>query len=260
MTRMNARVVIAGLAGLLLCMGARSASAEQVQYFGAHPIAEGEGEAFCYIEVPHVHIYKPSPKHAKVLYRVKNNTYHFVGDPVGFGYDGDKYPYYGHHPISAHLAVDAGFAPDVYDDEYCYLDGPHYHYYAPPANLKFAFKGNAYWYVGAYPPSYRKNKKVLVGINAVYQPLVYVRPVVVVDARPVEYVGPVVGVDVVAPGVIVDTPRAGIRAGVEINVPVPTIEVGVGVGVGVPGVIVVDRPGRGHKKFKKFKKHRRGRR
>ena len=264
-TRANPSVWVAALVGLFLCLSAGVASAEQVHYIGVHPIADAEAEAFCYIEVPHVHVYKPAPKHVKVLYRVEDDTHHFVGDPVGFGYEGDKHPYYGHHPISVHVDVAAhvDVVPDGYDDEYCYIGGAHYHHYAPPPSLRFVFKGNAYWYVGKFPPAYRKRKKVLVGINAVYRPLVYERPVVVVEARPPEYIGPIVAVEAAAPDVIVAPPAASVRAGVEIEVPMPTVEVDVGIGVGVPGVIVVDkhrhkrhRKHKKHKKFKKFKKHK----
>ena len=36
---------------------------------------------------------------------------------------------------------------------YCYLRGPHYHWYAPPPQTQFEMKGGAYWYVGNYEPA-----------------------------------------------------------------------------------------------------------
>jgi hypothetical protein len=79
-------------------------------------------------------------------------------------------------------------------------------------------------------------------INTVYQPLVYERPVVTVEA-PVgwigaraEFVGPAAVVAV--PGAAVVAPAAGIS--VEAHVPMPSLHVDIG--IGGPAVIVHDRP------------------
>ncbi len=243
----------AGAAAILLlwCLQVSPASAEQVHYIGGHPTGV-DGDEFCYIEVPHVHVYKPAAKHAKTLYRVHDNTYHFVGDPVGVGRDGEKFSYYGHHPIHVKVHANLDVDLDDFDDDYCYLDGPHYHGYAPPPHLRFKLKGGAYWYVGKFSPRYRKHKKRYARINAVYRPLVYERPVVVVEERPPEYVGPIVEVEAVVPAVVV--PR------VEVHVPTPTLEVE----VGVPGAVIIGghkkhRKHRKHRKYKKLKKHKRHR-
>ncbi len=243
--------------------GSRVAHAKQVRYVGVHPIPGG---GFCYIEAPHVHIYKPNKDRHKVklLYRVHDGQYEFVGDPVGYGYDGPKYSYYGPHPIALDVVAGVPVAGH-HHVEYCYLEGPHFHWYVPPDDLEFTVKGDAYWYVGAYPPEYERNKKALVRINALYRPMEYQRPVIEVEP-PVAYVGPIVevhapvvevahpGVEVAHPGVEVVAPVAEVRAGIEVHVPVPTVEIG----VGVPGVIVVDEhhhhhpPGR-HKGWHKTK-------
>jgi hypothetical protein len=237
---------------------APSAHAEQVHYVGVHPIpvADDGAQVFCHIQVPHVHVYKPAKAKKDVRYRVEGDTYHFVGDPVALGYDGPKYSYYGHHPvmvdIGAHVDVDVG----EFDDEYCYLDGPHFHGYEPSDQATFEFKGDAYWYVGKYPQAYRKHKKRYQPINEVYAPLVYERPVVVVEARPVAYVGPIVEVHV--PGVVVETPHA--HADVEIVVPTPSVRIE----VGLPGVSIGHHHDNGlhlgHRKYKKrkHKKYKRG--
>lgn len=218
---------------------------KQVRYLGIHPIAKSEGAGFCYIEGPHVHVYAAD----KLQYRDHRGYHHFVGDPVAYGYDGPKYVYKGHHPIHVDVVV-GDTAPDL---EFCYLDGPHYHYFAPVEGPEFKVAGDAYFYVGEPPPVYVEARPAMVQINAVYTPLVYARPVITVDA-PVGWIGaraelvaPVVVVQpppppraaVVAPGVVIDT---------RVVVPVPSVRVDVGVGIG-GGVLI--EGGR-----KKPKKHR----
>jgi hypothetical protein len=226
------------LAAALVAFWPAQASAEQIRYSGTHPIPEAVDGEFCYIEFPHVHVYKP--KHAATLYRVENDHYHFVGDPVAHGYDGPKYSYYGHHPVVIDPDVHIHVGEPV--TEYCYLDGPHFHGYEPPPGLTFELKGGAHWYIGKYPKPYYNNRKRYARVNAVYTPVVYERPVVEVDAPPVGYVGPVV--EVVTPAVEVHAPS------VEVHVPVPTIDIH----VGGPGVIVGGHRHHKHKKFKKYRK------
>jgi hypothetical protein len=212
-----------------------------------------------------VHVYAPAKgnkKKAKLLYRVHDHQYHFVGDPAAHDYDGPRTSYYGHHPIA--LDVVAGVSVDgaPHDVAYCYLDGPHYHAYAPAPNLEFEVKGDAHWYVGAYPDEYTRNRPALVRVNAVYRPIEYTRPVIEVEP-PTAYVGPIFVVD--APAVIVETPRARVRGGVsvDVHIPTPTLEVG----IALPGVIVVDGHHHSHrkhkhkhyKKHKRYRKHRRHR-
>ena len=241
--------IIAFLAPLLMTAlswaTATDAHADQVKYIGVHPIADVEG-AFCHIEVPHVHVYKPAPKKAEVLYRQHDGAYHFVGDPVAFKYDGPKYSYYGHHPVRVDVGVHLDIDLSDYDDEYCYLDGPHFHSYEPPTG-QFEYKGDAYWYVGKYPKAYGKHKKRYVGINQVYQPIVYTRPTVVIEERPAAYVGPIVELNVVAP--VVEVEAVHPHADVEVVVPVPSVHID----VGLPGVRV------GHKKHRKYRKYRKSR-
>src|SRR5258708_7961868 len=95
----------------------------QVRFVGIHPIPKAEGGGMCNIEGPHVHIYVAN----KLEYRDHDGDNYFVGDPVAYKYDGPKYSYKGPHPI--HVEAVVGGDPDV---EYCYIEGPHYHYFAPP--------------------------------------------------------------------------------------------------------------------------------
>jgi len=240
---MRSPVLLAALVAAALATlagGVRAAHAKQVRFVGVHPIATEMGGGFCYIELTHVHVYEPVK--AEVLFRVHDDAYHFVGDPVPYGYDGPKHAYVGPHPV----AVDVVLAEDDLDGdevEYCYLEGPHYHYFVPAPSSRFSVKGGVYWYVGDLPPAYGRDRPRYGRINGVYKPLVYARPVVVA-APPPEYHGPFVDVEVVGPRaqVVVPAPHAGARveagvgfsAGVEVHVPAPVLEVR----VGVPGVVV----------------------
>src|SRR5690606_5390568 len=113
-------------------------------------------------EAPHVHVV--APRRAKVLYRVHDGAYAFVGDPVAYGYEGPRHTYYGHHPVHLDVIVDG--APPEADPEFCYLDGPHFHAWEPPAGVTFTVKGDASWYVGPFPPRYKQDKRRYGEINA----------------------------------------------------------------------------------------------
>jgi len=221
--------------------GPADAAIRQVRYVGIHPIPASEGGGICYIEGPHVHVFEASDK---LQYRDHRGANYFVGDPVAYGYDGKRYVYRGHHPIH----VDAVVGDGVPDDEFCYIDGPHYHYFAPPDGPEFKVSGDAYFYVGDPPRAYVDARPQMMRINAEYQPLVYERPVVTVDP-PDGWIG--ARAEFIAPAVVVEPPRAGVR--VEAVAPAPSVRAGVGIGIGVgvaagigigigAGAIVRDRP------------------
>ena len=219
--------------------GPADAAVKQVRYVGIHPIPASEGGGICYIEGPHVHIFEASDR---LQYRDHRGANYFVGDPVAYGYDGQRYVYRGHHPIH----VDAVVGDDVPDDEFCYIDGPHYHSFAPPEGPEFKVSGDAYFYVGDPPRAYVEARPRMVRINAEYQPLVYERPVVTVDP-PAGWIG--ARAEFVTPAVVVEPPRAGVR--VEAVAPEPSVRAGVGIGIGVgvaagigigAGTVVRERP------------------
>ena len=249
---MTSRWILIVLA-LVLAVPAATADnkfGKQVRFAGIHPIPKSEGGGICYIEGPHVHIYAAN----KIEYRTHGDDNVFVGDPVAYGWDGPKYTYKGPHPI--HVEAVVGGDPDV---EYCYLDGPHYHYFEPPEGPDFKVVGSAYFYVGEPPRAFIDARPTYVGINAVYRPMVYARPVVEV-AAPVGWIGARVeflepGVAVGGRGVVV-VPTA--RVGAEVRVPVPSVHIGVE--IGGPAVIVHERPAVivvPHEKYKHRKyKHR----
>lgn len=221
------RVLFATAIALLASATADADRVRQVKYVGIHPIAKSEGGGTCYIEAPHVHVYAAD----KVQYRDHRGQNFFVGDPVAYGYEGPKYTYKGHHPIHVHAVVDDE-DPDV---EYCYLDGPHYHSFAPPDGSDVKVVGGAYFYVGTPPKAYVTARPQMVQINAMYKLLVYTRPVVTV-AAPVGWIG--ARVDITAPTVVVPAP--GVR---------------VDIGVRTPTVIIDHHHHHKHKKLK-YKKHK----
>jgi hypothetical protein len=218
---------------------------KQVRFAGIHPVPKGEGGGICHIQGPHVHIYAAN----KLEYRMHDDDYVFVGDPVAYGWDGPKYAYKGNHPIQVNAVVQG--SPDV---EYCYINGPHFHYFEPE-QPDFQLVGGAYFYVGEPPKAYVEARPQYVGINTYYEPIVYTRPVVEVTP-PQGWIG--ARVDVVGPGVVVAAPAPAVvvvppRPRVEVVVPTPSIEVGIGVHVG-GGMVVGPGPRHGKFKQKKWKK------
>jgi hypothetical protein len=223
---------------LLTLVGTTTAFATHVvRYVSKHPLPKKIGRGFCYITVPHVHDYEPSDPR---LYRQLDGQYYFVGDPAPFDYEGPRYSYYGAHPIAD---VDVRFGSPTY----CYLRGPHYHWYSPPPQMQFQMKGGAYWYVGNYEPVFYSERPRFVVINDVYAPVVYTRPVVDVRLAPPAFHGEIVAV---APGIgaraVVGAPV--VSAGVYVAPPPPpAVHVGVGVNlgggaiVGGPAPVVVNR-------------------
>jgi hypothetical protein len=186
---------------------------------------------------------------------------------MAYGWDGEKHAYKGHHPVQVNVV---GEVPEP-TTHYCYITGPHYHSFEPPEGMDYRVAGDAYFYVGVPSPLYLEARPQYIGINAVYQPVVYTRPVVEVE--------PPTGWILMQPQFVVEAPTAavvvggppglvkkgavvtgGVGVGVGVGVgivvpPPPTISVGVGVHIGGPAVIVA--PGGGHGKFKhgKFKRH-----
>jgi len=257
---MNFRWILIALVCLFVAPAAASKKfGKQVRYVGIHPIPKGEGGGICHIEYPHVHVYAAN----KLEYRVYEDNNVFVGDPVAYGWDGPKYAYKGHHPIQVNAVV-GGPEPYV---QYCYINGPHYHYWEPEGP-DYKVAGGAYFYVGTPAPAYVEARPAYIGINAVYEPIVYTRPVVeveppsgwigvgVVAPAPVVVAphgrvhvsGPAVGVGVVGPAV-------GVGVGVHVHVPAPPV-IGIGVHVGGPAVIVGGGAVvHGKMKHKKFKRH-----
>ena len=214
--------------------GIGTASAKIAHYRSQHPLPRKIGHGFCYIEVPHVHNFEPSDRR---LYREIDGQYYFVGDPTAFEYQGPQYSFYGAHPV-VEASVQVG------GPVYCYLGGPHYHWYQPPPEARFEFRGGAYWYVGAYDPVYYQDRPRYMVVNDAYRPLVYTRPVVDISVVPPGFQGEIlaagsgwrgraaVGVPVVSAGVQVAAP------------PPPSVQIGVGVGVnmgGPPPVRVAER-------------------
>jgi hypothetical protein len=232
------------LAVAVVALFAARAEAKHVRFLGPHPVAAKYGGGYCYIEAPHMHVYGPDRPN---LYQQVGDDYVFTGDPTPFGYEGERHPFYGHHPI----VVDG--SPDPV---YCVIEGPHFHGFAAPETPDYRIKNGVAFYVQPIPPAYVKPARVRV-VNAEYRPYVSFRPTVEV-APPPEWHGEVYiappavevrapgvyvgapGVAVAAPGVAVSAPGVVVR-GPGVFVPPPPV---VGVEVHAPGVFV--GPPRGH--------------
>ena len=207
------------------------ASAEAVLYIHPHPVDPAVGKGMCHIEGPHVHAYAP---HAAVLYTRVNQHYAFVGDPVEFDDKHEKYPYYGHHPLFWLENGDGAFGAQ----EYCFITGPHYHWYQPPAEIKFTLKGGAYWYLGDHPSWYasrwpRRHRRM----TRYYARVTVPHPTVTIEP-PSGFIGLYIGptgprpYGVVAAGVGFRGPGVSVGGGVGLNIRLPGVGVLFGGGGG----------------------------
>lgn len=153
--------------------GARQKS----RFMNAHPVAAPRN-GFCYIDVPHFHDYAPDKP---ALYQPAGDSAVFTGDPVPFGYDGDKTVYYGHHPVP--LPEDAGFGS--VPPTFCFMKGPHYHSYQPPEGPGYKVKDKVIFYVGVVPPdAAQRRPQIERAMEVEYRPYAAQRPQVVVVPPP----------------------------------------------------------------------------
>ena len=174
--------VLGTLTALLTMVYAPAASASSVWYSGPHPIDTKVLKGMCYIPGSHVHSYAP----VKPLLFVKAGRHNqFVGDPVEYEIEAPKHAYYGHHPL---FWIDKGHR----GKNYCYITGPHHHWYKPPKHLKFKHKGNVHWYVGGHPDWYVKTHPRATQLREHYHGIGIPLPHVTVSA-PVGFVGLMVG-------------------------------------------------------------------
>jgi hypothetical protein len=227
----KASALMVGLVALVSF--AATAQARIVEYVSQHPVPHKFGGGFCYIDVPHVHNYPPDDPR---MYRENNGQFYFMGDPAPFNYEGPRYAYYGAHPV-AEAQIRLGHPA------YCYIKGPHYHWYQPAAQAQFQMSGGAYWYVGSFPPAYYDERPRYAVINEAYAPMPYARPVVDVQVAP-----PMFRAEIAFGG-------PGWRAGAVMGVPVAPmpvmippppplgapVQVGVGINIGGPPTVIERR-------------------
>jgi hypothetical protein len=195
---------------LFVLIGAQGrADARHVQFLGAHPIASKYGGGFCYIEAPHVHAY--APDHVG-LYQQVGDEFVFTGDPTPFGYEGERHPFYGNHPV---VSVNG-------EPVYCFINGPHIHPFAAPESPEYKLKNGVAFYVGPFDPVYARMRPHRVKVvNAEYRPFVGFRPTVEVEP-PSEWHGEVWVDAPAAPSVTVQAPGIAFGApGVVVNAPAP---------------------------------------
>ena len=187
MTSLRRRSSALALGLLLLSAAAPSAASppgglppgqakKLARFLGAHPLAAPRS-GYCYIDTPHTHDYAPDHP---VLYQEAGDGYVFTGDPVPFGYDGDKTVYYGHHPVPTSVELGPGGQP-----VFCFIKGPHYHGYRPPEPDGYKTRDNVVFYVGPVPPEVarmRPQQERLLEVE--YRPYLAQRPQVVVTPPP----------------------------------------------------------------------------
>lgn len=251
---------VLGLAALLLPLASLAVppggmppgqAKKMARFHGHHPIAGPQG-GFCYLDTPHSHDYAPD---RPSLYQEANGEYVFTGDPVPFGYQGDKTVFYGHHPVPSESPQPV----------FCFFKGPHYHDYRPPEAPGYKVKDNVVFYVGPMPPELARIKPQQErALEVEYRPYVAQRPQVVVTPPPewqgTVWVAPPPTV-VVAPAatvapVIAPAPSTVIVAParpptVIVAPPQPAVIIAP---MGPPGVVVM--PGYGHPgKHKGWYKH-----
>jgi hypothetical protein len=214
------RKILMLAAGLTVFAVSVAAQAAVVRYMSQHPLPRKMGGGFCYIDVPHVHDFGPSDPR---MYRQVDGQYYFVGDPSPFSYEGPRHAYYGPHPI---VEANVQFG----QPEYCYLQGPHYHWYEPPPQAAFELRGGAYWFTGTYDPVYYEQRPRYVVVNDAYAPIVYTRPVVDITVAPPGFRG-----EIIAGG-------PGWRGRAVVGAPPPpVVQVGVGINLGgPPGPVYVE--------------------
>jgi hypothetical protein len=85
----------------------------------------------------HIHGYPPFDLR---LFSQQDGCYHFIGDPTDFGYAGETYSYYGAHPIL-----------DIYGGGWCFMIGPHRHFWRPWSPM-FVTVGPWFYWQGPYDP------------------------------------------------------------------------------------------------------------
>lgn len=233
MVRHMRTLLLCSLASCLVFVLGGTAHARGAHFIGGHPVAAKFGGGFCYIDAPHIHAYPPDRAQ---LYQRVGEDFVFAADPTPFGYEGDKHPFYGNHPV-----VTVNGEPVI-----CYIDGPHFHPFDAPSGPEYKREKGVAFYIGAFPPAYaqlrpQRSKHV----NAEYRPFVALRPTIEVAPPPewqgevwvappaIEVRGPSVAVS--APGVIVDSPSVAVSApgfvavGPRVYVQSPGVVVGGGV-------------------------------
>lgn len=173
---------LALLAGAALSSAPAAAGPGRHRFVGAHPVVARPGGGYCYIDVPHFHNYAPD---RPALYQQVGQDAVFTGDPVPFGYDGEKTVYYGHHPIPVEETEQPAVAVAAGPPTFCFMKGPHYHPYPQPEAPGYKVQNNVVFYVGPVPPeAARARPQIERALEVEYRPYVEQRPKVVVTPPP----------------------------------------------------------------------------
>jgi hypothetical protein len=106
---------------------------------GPHPVDSNVQPGVTWDNQPGRHVH-PYPPFDLRLFTLENGCYYFIGDPSDFGYTGETYSYYGAHPILA-----------AYGGGWCFMIGPHRHFWRPWSPL-FVTVGPWFYWEGPYDP------------------------------------------------------------------------------------------------------------
>jgi hypothetical protein len=164
-------------AAIAICLVGRAVVAAPTRFVGPHPVAERAGGGYCYIEAPHLHSYAPDHP---IFYHPTSTGYAFIGDPTPFGYSGERHIFYGNHPVTF----------DVDMPVFCFIEGPHYHAFAPTRGDDYDVVDGIAFYVGPLPVAYVDERASRwKAINDEFLPFARFRPVVNVVVPPHEWRG-----------------------------------------------------------------------
>ena len=147
----NPRPALLALATLLvaslLLVGTASAG-DLVHYHGIHPIPEAYGGGICDIQETHAHEYVPVDLD---YYQVQDGVYYWIGDPGDEVEIVELYWYEYHHPV-----------PLLWGGGYCYIVGPHRHWWSPHAHFRtyYVVRNGRYLYRGPWGKRYRKARRL----------------------------------------------------------------------------------------------------
>lgn len=106
---------------------------------GPHPVDSRIQPGVTWDNTPGRHAH-PYPPFDLRLFAFQNGCYYFIGDPTDFGYVGQTYSYYGAHPVLG-----------VYGGGWCFMIGPHHHFWRPWSPL-FVTVGPWFYWEGPYDP------------------------------------------------------------------------------------------------------------
>ncbi len=136
------------LVGALCLVTVPDAGAQHyVYYHQYHPIPEAFGGGFCEDEEVHPHEYAPVDLD---YYQVVDGVYYYIGDAPEDVFEEEEIVWYeDHHPV-----------PVFWGGGFCYIIGPHTHWWRPHAHVHYHVSGGHYHYRGPWGKRYRPSRRI----------------------------------------------------------------------------------------------------